>query len=231
MQLGNSFWSEEFLGLTDDELIFIKPSSRLGIAKRLRLPLASIISVYAANSTDFPFMLIGVFCFIVTTFSKQYTILVRQQDVMEMWVDTIDLCIHTRQLQQNHAGAARTNAGIGNESMAVESGTNNPTSTNGATRHLDLLIRPKGWKLGDRLVLNSRSFTAVRCRIASVCIYEQMNQTHVVFFVSEIKNVPVPVNEPFRALSSQPFAARRGTAKGCTQAGSNQLRFIRSFFV
>lgn len=144
VQLGNNFWSEEFLGLTEDELIFVKPSSRLGITKRLRLPLTSIISVQAANSTDFPFMLIGVFCFIVSTFSKQYTILVRQQDVMEMWVDTIDLCIHTRQLQNNHSGAQ-----------------DGPDVASNPSRHLDLLIRPKGWKLGERVVLNARSFTAV----------------------------------------------------------------------
>jgi hypothetical protein len=26
-------------------------------------------------------------------------------------------------------------------------------------RHLDLLVKPKGWKLGDKLILNARSFT------------------------------------------------------------------------
>lgn len=30
VQLGNLFWSEELMGLAADELIFIKPSSRLG---------------------------------------------------------------------------------------------------------------------------------------------------------------------------------------------------------
>ena len=32
-----------------------------------------------------------------------------------------------------------------------------PTNTN--PKHLDLLVTPKGWKLGDKLILNARSFT------------------------------------------------------------------------
>jgi hypothetical protein len=65
VQLGSYFWSEEFLGLTAEELIFIKPSSRLGAAKRLRLPLQSIVAVQSVNPADFPFMLIGRWAHVV----------------------------------------------------------------------------------------------------------------------------------------------------------------------
>lgn len=143
VQLGNYFWSEEFMGLSEDELIFIKPSSRLGVNKRLRLPLNSLTGVRAVNPSETPFMLLGVFCIVVSTFSKQYTILIRNQDVTETWVDTLDCIINTRQLQMLHS--------LSPPNSVVKS----------TPRHLDLLIKPKGWKLGDKLVLNARSFTVV----------------------------------------------------------------------
>ena len=68
---GNYFWSEEYMGtflvsevyvcaviryielctpgLTSSELIFIKPSKRLGNAKRLNIPLANILRVAAVE--------------------------------------------------------------------------------------------------------------------------------------------------------------------------------------
>jgi hypothetical protein len=105
---------------------------------------------------------------------------------MEMWVDTLQLIITTRHVQLTHSlpiGVDRTtvstsmltelNSSFDNDSSQSparrpsmdtsasirNSGTN--TMYFSTTRHLDLLIRPKGWKLGDRLVLNARAFTTV----------------------------------------------------------------------
>ena len=126
VQCGNHFWSEEFMGLTTEELVFIKPPNRLGIPSRLSVRLESILSVDKVEEMELPFVIAGCAAMMVSTFSRQYLILMRGSSFRNAWVGTLEVIIaQNKQL---------------------------------ATPHIDLLVRPKGWKLGQRAVLNVRAF-------------------------------------------------------------------------
>lgn len=131
VQSGNHFWSEEFMGLTTDELVFIKPPNRLGIPSRLSVRLESIISVDKVEDAELPFNIAGCAAMIVSTFSRQFVILMRGMSFRNAWVSTLEVMIATAKKTSNSSG----------------------TMT-----HIDLLVRPKGWKLGQRAVLNARAF-------------------------------------------------------------------------
>ena len=90
VQLGNHFWSEECMGLTEDELIFIKPSGLLSSANRLRLPIGAIIGVKSVDPTAFPFQLRGPSRgIVISTFSRQFSILLPSATAVAKWVEAL----------------------------------------------------------------------------------------------------------------------------------------------
>lgn len=61
VQLSNVFWSEECMGLTRSELVFIKPSNRLtGKKSHLVIPLKSLLAVRRVRSNEYFFTIQGL---------------------------------------------------------------------------------------------------------------------------------------------------------------------------
>jgi hypothetical protein len=136
VQQGGFFWSQEYIGLTEDELVFIKPASRLGVSKRITLPLLALKEIRAVPDSELPFTICTAKAFSVSTFSRVFLLLVKSSDLQGMWIETL---LHTMQ--------ARRRALLYNN-----------TDT-GSVRHLDLMVRTKDFHLdSDQYVMNARSF-------------------------------------------------------------------------
>lgn len=103
VQQGNFSWSQECMGLTADELIFIKPSKMLGTAVRLRILITDILSVRKVTDADNPLPIPGCYCLMVATFAKQYTIMLRGQEMRDSWLVAL-------QSQVSHASSASFSA-------------------------------------------------------------------------------------------------------------------------
>lgn len=210
VQQGNYFWSEEYLALTNEELIFIKQSSRISPVKRLRLPLQQIINVEAICASEAPFAPPCVYMMLISTFSRQYMVMLRGERTRDLWIDALQIYCSRRQARimsfsslpsakyvehplddeivsqikdstsmarevdegANEGANSTTRATsldmrsplfINETHFSVANGTSTTSISSSHTsplnRHLDLLARPAGWKLGDRVILNARSFT------------------------------------------------------------------------
>jgi len=133
VQLGNHFWSEEYMGLTSDEVVFIKPPNRLGITSRLVLRLESIVSVERVEDPELPFYIAGCSAMVISTFSRQLVVVMRGLSFRNAWVSTLDTLISTNRATYSSLPAP-------------------------PAPHIDLLVRSKGWRLGERVILNARSF-------------------------------------------------------------------------
>ncbi len=150
VQLGSFHWSEEYLGLTDTELVFVKPPSRFGFAKRIVLPLQSVISVHSVEDDDLPFLLPNIKAFAICTFSRSYLVMIRGEDMKSIWVDVLSDAVEScraegRERTYTSGSITCTTATVGSSG----GGMNAP--------HLDLLVRSKGFNLAsDQSVLNAR---------------------------------------------------------------------------
>ncbi len=199
VQLGPAFWSEECMGIAGDELIFIKPT-QLGRSKRLRLPLSVIREARTFPSTCLPFHTPGLRGLIISTFSRQYTLMIRaSEEICHQWVQTLLSARGTESSRGdvNHPQNVEPSPTPRSKALSASlrlsfrrrfsggfSGNSNPvtpepaaTSTkdagagqngsgeNGNTSlpmlHMELLVRPRGWRLGERVVLNNRAFICV----------------------------------------------------------------------
>ncbi len=183
VQVGNFHFSEEYLGLTSEELVFIKPSSRLlGSKKRLKLSLLSIMSVQPVDDADTLFVLAGVKSFSVTTFSSHFVLMVKGQDARDQWVQHIAHGIaryKQRGISSQDLGysmvtresfAPTENDGDGTVLPNLARGMGYTSAVQEHHRHLHLLVQPKGLNLGDRLVLNARGYA--RC-VGGGSLYRQ----------------------------------------------------------
>lgn len=83
VQLGNHFWSEEYVWLTEDDLIFIKKSAMYKGFKRIQVPLNEIIEVRLLDPRECSLHIKGMDTLIITTFSKQYVIMLRSARTKE----------------------------------------------------------------------------------------------------------------------------------------------------
>lgn len=77
VQLGNHFWSEEYVRLTQDDLIFIKKSAVYKGYKRIHVPLNEIIEVRSLDPRESSIHIKDLDTIVVTTFSKQYVMMLR----------------------------------------------------------------------------------------------------------------------------------------------------------
>ena len=84
-QVGNHTWSEECLGLTESELVFIGKSARSRNAERLRVPLQDVLSVKAVPEEDNPLPVPGCHCLVVSTVAKQYVFIMRGLVNRDAW--------------------------------------------------------------------------------------------------------------------------------------------------
>ena len=121
------------MGLTSDELVFIKPPNRLGITSRLVLRLESLVSVERVEDSELPFYIAGCAAMVVSTFSRQLVVVMRGLSFRNAWVSTLDTLLSTNRATYSSLPAP-------------------------PAPHIDLLVRSKGWRLGDRVILNARSF-------------------------------------------------------------------------
>lgn len=140
LKLGNAVWSEEHMVLTDHDWIFTKPS-------KISIPRRDILSSWAvdtSNSLGSQLTAIsGIYSFIVEIFARQYEVLVRGKENRDTWVFRL-------------APSLPADIPIMTLSPFGHLHTAGPSSAGAVS----LIVRPKNWKHGDRVVLNARSFTA-----------------------------------------------------------------------
>lgn len=184
VQQGNFTWSQECMGLTLEELIFIKPSKMLGTAVRLRIPIKDILSVRKVTDADNPLPIPGCCCLLVATFAKQYCIMIRGQDVRDAWLAALQTQVSYANGPASFTGysagitdfaeaetAAAASARASSVSVLKRSSTLdtniNPTISSSSfslattpASHLEgMVCYPPEWNLGDKMVLNCRNFT------------------------------------------------------------------------
>lgn len=133
VQEGNFYWSEQCIGIIEGELIFIKSSGRLSPVNRTRIPLRNIVGAHLVEPSLQPFTIPDVHFILICTFSRQIQIMIKGEISSNKWLKSL-------------------NSSQRSMSVLVSS-----------SKYLDLLVRPKGWHLGDRVILNARSFT--RCSL------------------------------------------------------------------
>lgn len=176
VQSGNKFWSEEFMGLTSDELVFIKPPNRLGISSRLCLRFESILSVENVDDALLPFCINGCSALKISTFSREYVVLMRGLSFRNAWQNTLQISIES-------------------QSKAL-------------VPHIDLLARPKCWKLGDRIILNARGFECAS-RIAAArspdvsLLASYMDSPHIL--VARLTNIALSLAEQYDSAEDMLF--------------------------
>jgi hypothetical protein len=170
VQLGNSYWSEEYMGLSQHDLVFIKPSYKLRNRKsRLVIAIPSILDVHALIESDAVFHIDQTHYLLISTFSRQYMLMFRDQDLRNRWLDAIRATIQCSMVRLQAQGVANSSpilsqadhsiiamsAGIGEyESVDISCGI-----SSGRKHHMNLLVRSKSYAMGDREILNARSFS------------------------------------------------------------------------
>lgn len=80
VQAGPNYWCEEIMSLNQDSVVFLS-LAQLGRVKRFSLPYASIIDVVTVESSNLPFTVSQLKCMLISSFSRQFTILMRCDDL------------------------------------------------------------------------------------------------------------------------------------------------------
>ena len=123
----------------------------MGVSKRINLPLLTLKSVRTVDDSSLPFTLNNTKAFSVSTFSRVFLIFVKGYDLREAWINKlIDMMAKARNIQRRNSNG----------------------NTYEVNRHLDLLVKTKGYDLStDRYVLNARSFTT-----GTLCAYSDNHE-------------------------------------------------------
>jgi hypothetical protein len=173
VQLGRFYWSEEYMVMTDKELIFIKPTSNLTRTTRLRIQLDDIIE---ANLVPFnaPLISLGIssISFLtISTFTKEYNVAVRGHSIRDEWLAAFVAAIDNSNGIRGSGGFSRVMSvrcsGAPTESAASSVGASPAAGRRESVgensyslRDMNMLSEPRGFKLGDRVVLNGRRIQA-----------------------------------------------------------------------
>lgn len=128
---GQTHWSEEYMVLTSSEIVFVKHSARFGRMSRLRLSLRDIQDVALMDSRYWPMILEGCFFMTLSSFSREYTVMIRGHGVAMDWVNAI----------------------VATKKKVKAVGTKAKDSI---LRQPELFMQSMDWNLGDRVILNCR---------------------------------------------------------------------------
>lgn len=94
VRTGNYQWSQEHLSLSEDHLVLKRPGKRLGSIVRHRIPLASVIDVRGVPDEEQPLNIPEVHALLITTFPRQYLLLVHGEEARDAWVYTIQAAMY-----------------------------------------------------------------------------------------------------------------------------------------
>jgi hypothetical protein len=133
---GQSHWSEEYLCVTTDELIFIQHSTRLAEKRRRRIPLEYVLSFKFIDATEASFPLEECYCIVFSTFPREFSVLVRGRTEIGRWMAVLPELFE----------------GTGRRAMDSDLPLTN------SFKQLELFSHPKDWKLGGRVLLNCRRY-------------------------------------------------------------------------
>jgi hypothetical protein len=133
---GQSHWAEEYLCLTSEELVFIQHSPRLSEKKRRRIPLEFVLSFRAVNSKECSFPMEDCHCMLISTFPREYCVLVRDKSELARW-----LAVLPPLLEAKSRNAINSQIPLAN-----------------SFKQLELFSHPLDWKLGTRVLLNGRRY-------------------------------------------------------------------------
>lgn len=153
VQHGNRLWSQEIVSLSNQELVLSNGGARG--AGSVHLPAVSLISVRPISPTDSPLASIDTYGLIVGTFSKQYTIIVLEEQLRNRWVDGIQCIIRSK--ESSGSVDVDQSSGSGHHKMGEFSGKKMKFVADANPD--ELAAFPKTWILGDKIILNARNFT------------------------------------------------------------------------
>ena len=128
---GQTHWSEEYLCVTSEELIFIEHSPRLSEKKRRKVPLEDVLSVKVLSSEAVSFSMDDCYCMLISTFPREYCVLVRGVENLNRWMSVLPGLVEAKE------GASKM-----------------PLAN--SFKQLGLFSHSKDWKLGTRVLLNGR---------------------------------------------------------------------------
>jgi hypothetical protein len=147
---GQTIWSEEYMCLTTNSLIFVKPASTLlGANNRLVILLVDIRSVKILDSKYWPFYLDKCYILVVSTLTRVYHVLVRGVDLLNAWVSAISSALDA------YRPPDADELQVGSSDDAQQKWVN--------FQNLELFTLPMDWKLGDRVILNGRLYNGRHC--------------------------------------------------------------------
>jgi hypothetical protein len=147
LRVGQTHWSEEFMVMTYDHLIFVKPSIGFSSSTKIKIPLSEVLEVYYLENNEFPLeQEYGFHVLIISTFSREYSVATRGMDMRNKWLQyfTNYLSLRVR--------------GVSGSSISEIADFNNKNVTPSLS-NMDLLMYPPDWKLGDRVLMNGRIFS------------------------------------------------------------------------
>jgi hypothetical protein len=129
-RVGQSHWSEEYLCATRKKLVFIQHSIGLTEKKRRCILWEDIISIKVADSK---LPLDDCHGFLIVTFFKEYSIVVRGSSVLDRWMEVL-LELHNSTPNSSELTIHLTNS----------------------SKQFDLFYQSADWNLGSRVLLNGR---------------------------------------------------------------------------
>ena len=147
LQVGNYMWSEERLLLNPTEIVISGKGvhKKEAPGKRLVIPFNTILSVQGVPPACNPLPIPGCHCLVVSTLAKQYMLMFRGQDNRDNWAEVLETNL------ENSISA------LYNFRHGWYFGADGTFST--STSRRDFLYFPRGWDLGDKVVMNCRNFT------------------------------------------------------------------------
>jgi len=133
---GQTHWSEEYMCVTSEELIFIQHSTALSDKKRRRIPLEYIVSHRVIDASESSFPLEDCYCILLSTFPKEFSVLIRGRAELDRW-----LAVLSGLLEETGRRAMNSDLPLAN-----------------SFKQLELLSHPMDWQMGSRVLLNGRRF-------------------------------------------------------------------------
>lgn len=187
VKLGNHCWSQEVLALSEQDFIIVKHGGfgSFNSSTRVRLSRKEVLWALPVDPCEASLVFPALFSFVVATFARQYEVMVRGEELRNQWVKLLQVQAQlsptpsvlpalkvevgleqseettrdsyhfgtTVSQDQDQEGFLRKSSSFSSVTPSVRG-----NSLNSGHNLMDLIAYPKNWKIGDKMVLNARSF-------------------------------------------------------------------------
>lgn len=169
---GNGYWSQEVMSLTGSELLISRHSSSRvvlgGCGVKAKIPLASLLEVRAVDASSSPLPCPDVFALVLSTFSRQFVLLLRGAEVQRLWLGILLEAKRTHSMDPSTEEDEEQEGDDRTMQPRIADVSHRKTSLAWNVSPEYLLLRSKTWAMGDRVLLNGRNFT---CQDASLLLH------------------------------------------------------------